>query len=156
MISAGSAYPLARVAPNAHPAAVLRLVFTRPAHLHVAEHALGVRHHGREAAVGRGHRRQAACAAVGVEGVLLRRAPVVVHVAHGGNGLVGVAPVLEVGITLAMRHGSRLPAMPCRNRLGDSSTSTSERRASKRSLWLVVKRGQSCAPGMMSASSANI
>jgi len=46
--------------------------------------------------------------------------------------------------------------MPCRNRLGDSSTSTIESRASKRSLWLVVKRGQASAPGMMSASSANI
>jgi hypothetical protein len=40
--------------------------------------------------------------------------------------------------------------------LGDSSTSTIDRRASKRSLWLVVKRGQASAPGMMSASSANI
>ncbi len=40
--------------------------------------------------------------------------------------------------------------------LGDSSTSTIASRASKRSLWLVVKRGQASAPGMMSASSANI
>ena len=46
--------------------------------------------------------------------------------------------------------------MPAKNRLGDSSTSTIDRRASKRSLWLVVKRGQASAPGMMSASSANI
>ena len=49
-----------------------------------------------------------------------------------------------------------MPARSLKNRLGDSSTSTIDRRASKRSLWLVVKRGQSCAPGMMSASSANI
>ena len=31
-----------------------------------------------------------------------------------------------------------------------------DRRASKRLLWFCVKRGQSWAPGMMSASSANI
>ena len=46
--------------------------------------------------------------------------------------------------------------MPAKKRLGDSSTSTIDSRASKRSLWLVVKRGQACAPGMISASSANI
>src|SRR5256885_6725364 len=35
----------------------------------------------------------------------------------------------------ATAMGRRLPAMPCRNRLGDSSTSTMDRRASKRLLW---------------------
>src|SRR6218665_1953332 len=46
--------------------------------------------------------------------------------------------------------------MACRKRVGDSVTCTSDRRDSKRWLWLAVKRGQCCAPGMMSASSANI
>ena len=46
--------------------------------------------------------------------------------------------------------------MPVKKTLGESSTSTSDRRASKRSLTLVVKRGHASAPGMMSASSANI
>jgi hypothetical protein len=41
--------------------------------------------------------------------------------------------------------GRRLPAMPAKNRLGESSTSTIDSRASKRSLRLVVKRGQACA-----------
>ena len=46
--------------------------------------------------------------------------------------------------------------MPAKNRLGESSTSTCDSRASKRSLRLMVKRGQASAPGMMSANSANI
>ena len=46
--------------------------------------------------------------------------------------------------------------MPASRMLGLSSTSTSDSRASKRSLRLVVKRGQCSAPGMMPASSANI
>ena len=100
-----SPHPLARIAPHAHPGAELALVATGPAHLHVAEHALGVRHQGGEAAVHRGHRRQAAGAAVGVEGVLPGSGSVVIDKAHGGDGLVGVAAVFEVGIALAMRHG---------------------------------------------------
>ena len=80
---------------------------------------------------------------LGLNGYCLGRAPVL-STAHGGDGLVGIAPVFEVGKTFAVRHGDRqaAAAMPAKNRLG--STSTSDRRASKRSLWLVVKRGQSC------------
>jgi len=52
--------------------------------------------------------------------------------------------------------GKRLPASPSKNKLGDFNTSTCEKRASKRSLRLVVNRGQASAPGMMVANSANI
>src|SRR5256885_9620440 len=63
--------------------AEFRLVAVGPAHLHVAEHALGVGHHGREAAIGRGHCRQAAGRSIGIERVLLGGLAVIVHIAHG-------------------------------------------------------------------------
>ena len=46
--------------------------------------------------------------------------------------------------------------MPLKKIDGDRQHLDQARRASKRSLRLVVKRGQASAPGMMSASSANI
>ena len=49
--------------------------------------------------------------------------------------------------------GWRLAAMPCRTRLGDSSCSTRDRRASARSLWVVVQRGETRA-GEPSVASA--
>ena len=50
----------------------------------------------------------------------------------------------------------RLPAMPLKNRLGLSSTSTNDSRASNRSLLLRVNLGHACAPGMMGLSAAII
>ena len=52
--------------------------------------------------------------------------------------------------------GMRLPAMPAKNKLGLSSTSTSDSRASNCWLALRVKCGQSAAPGMMALSAAII
>ena len=66
-------HPLARIAPQLHPRAELALVQVRPAHLNVAKHALGVRHHGGEAAVCGGDRGQATGAAVRVERIGLGR-----------------------------------------------------------------------------------
>ena len=65
-----------------------------------------MRHHGGEAAVGGRHCRQACGAAVGVEGIGLSSCAVVVHKAHGRDGLRRVTPVRKVGKTLAMRHSN--------------------------------------------------
>ena len=109
-----SAHPLAGVLPHAHPwaggADVATFAQVGPAHLHIAEHAFGVRHHGRETPIGRGHGREAPSAAVGVEGVLLGGLTVVVHKAHGRNGLGRIATVLEIGKALAVRHSDRQAA----------------------------------------------
>ena len=86
VIVGSSAQPLARVVPQLHPRAVGRHIPCRPAHLHIAEHALGVRHHRGEAAIGGGHCCQAARAAVGVVGIGFGGFAVVVGEAHGGDG----------------------------------------------------------------------
>ena len=62
-------------------------------------------HHGREAAIGRGHCRQAAGRSIGIERVLLGGLAVVVHIAHGGDGLVRIAAEAEVGKAFAVGHG---------------------------------------------------
>jgi hypothetical protein len=69
-----------------------------------------------------------------------------------------VAALREVGkpSPCATAIGSRLPAMPVKNRLGLSSTSTSDSRASNCWLRLRVKRGQACVPGISAASAAII
>ena len=69
-----------------------------------------MRHQRGEAAVGGGHRRQAAGAAVGVEGVGFGCRAVVIHEAHGADHAGGVAALAEVGVALAVRHGNRHPA----------------------------------------------
>ena len=69
-----------------------------------------MRHQRGEAAVGGGHRRQAAGAAVGVEGVGFGRRAVVIHEAHGGDGLGLVAARAEVGKAFAMRDRDGYPA----------------------------------------------
>ena len=99
-------HPTPGVAPQLHPGAESAALQRGPAHLDVAENALGVRHHGGKAAIGGGHCRQTARAAVGVEGVGFGGRTVVVGVAHGGQHLGGVAPMLEVGIAFAVRHGN--------------------------------------------------
>jgi hypothetical protein len=93
-------------------------VAAAPAHLHVAEHPLGVRHQHGEAAVGGGHRGQAAGAAVGVERVGLGGLAVVVDEAHRALHL-GASPRCEKSARpspCATAIGSRLPAMPVKNR----------------------------------------
>ena len=65
-----------------------------------------MRHHGREAPVGRGHRRQAAGAAVGVEGIDLGGLAVVIDIAHGLHHLIGVTACGKVGKTLAVRDNN--------------------------------------------------
>ena len=67
-----------------------------------------MRHHGGEAAIRRGYRRQTAGAAVRVERVGLGRNAVVVGEAHRGDGFVGVATVLEVGVALAVCNGCQM------------------------------------------------
>ena len=66
-------HPLSRIQPQLHPgaetAAVARLFRVGPAHLDVAEDALGMRHHGGKAAIGRCDGGEAARAAIGVERV---------------------------------------------------------------------------------------
>src|SRR6218665_2401100 len=94
-------HPPARIAPQAHPGAECAALARGPAHLDVAEHALGVRHQRGEAAVGRGHARQAAGAAVRVERVALGDRAVVVDEAQGRNRLRGIAALPEVGVALA-------------------------------------------------------
>ena len=80
--------PLPRIHPQLHPWAESGFVASQsrvaPAHLQVAEYALGVGHHGGEAPVSGGDCGKAACAAVGVERVLLGGLAVVVYIAHGG------------------------------------------------------------------------
>ena len=44
-----STHPLARVDPQLHPRAQAAHIAAGPAHLDIAEHSLGVRHHCREA-----------------------------------------------------------------------------------------------------------
>ena len=82
----------------------------RPAHLHVAEHALGVRHQRGEAAVGGRHRGQAAGAAVRIGRIGLGRPAVVVDEAHRRVHLRRVAALREVGEALAVRDRDRQAA----------------------------------------------
>ena len=69
-----------------------------------------MRHHGCKPPIGRGHGREASCTAVGVKGVLFGRLAVVVHKAHRTNGLRCIAPMLEVGKTLAVGDCNRQAA----------------------------------------------
>ena len=84
-------HPAPRIAKHAHPRTCRTRVARSPAHLHIAEHALGVRHQQREAAIGGGHRGEAIGAAVRVEGVGLGRGAFVV------DELGRAAPVPFIG-----------------------------------------------------------
>ena len=102
--------PDARVAEHAHPGAVgtgERI----PRQLHRAEDAFGVGHQDRHAAVRRRERGDAGGRAVGVRGVALGDAAVVVDEARGDQARAfqrlarGVR--FEFGAALAVRHGDR-------------------------------------------------
>ena len=87
----------------------------------VAEHALGVRHQRREAAVGGGHRGQAARAAVRVERIGLGRPRRGCRRSASRACTVAASPRCEKSAKpspCATAIGSRLPAMPAKNRLG--------------------------------------
>ena len=90
-----------------HPRAVRAGVGWGPAHLHLAEHPLGVGHHGGEAPVGSGHRRQATWAAIGVERVLLGARPRAVDKAHGLVHPRQIAAQCKVGIALTVGNRNR-------------------------------------------------
>jgi S1-C subfamily serine protease len=82
LASGESAHALAGIEEHLHPGAEVVRVSPAPAHLNVSKHALGVRHHGREATVGRGHGGEPLGAAIGVEGIHLGRMALMVHEAH--------------------------------------------------------------------------
>src|SRR5512134_2346682 len=100
-------YPPPRIPKHPHPRTVRFGGAARPAHLHVAEHALGVRHQHGEAAVGGGHGGEAVGAAVGVVRVGLGGLAAVVHEAHRAVHGLGVAALAEVGNAFAVRHRDR-------------------------------------------------
>src|SRR5690242_20482511 len=78
-------YPPAGVVEHPHPRRVLAGVVRGPGHLHVAEHALRVRHEDREAPVGGGEAGDALRRAARVVWIALGRLARVVHIAHAGE-----------------------------------------------------------------------
>ncbi len=104
-------HPLSRIAPHLHPRAVGVDIFVAPAHLYVAENALGMGHEGCEAAIFCGDCGKAIGAAVGVGGILLCGCALVVCEAHRGDDFAGIAPSavrrVEIGEAFAVGDGYR-------------------------------------------------
>src|SRR5690554_7336357 len=105
------AYPDPCIAEHAHPGAVFAPVVRVPGVLDCAEDAFRVRHHDGDAAVAGGQAGDAAGGAVGVGGVAVGHAAVVVDEAQGyaAAGFAGVdgGAVGKLGITFAVGDGDR-------------------------------------------------
>ena len=101
-----SVYPTSGIAPNPHPRAeicgFLKAAAGRPTELQLPENAFGVRHHGGESTVWRGHSSQTTCAAIGVEGVRIRGLTMVVDKTHRAQHLMRVSPVCEICIAFTV------------------------------------------------------
>ncbi len=154
-----SAHPDARVAEHPQPGALVLDPPRGPRHLDVAGDPLRVRHHRGEPAVGGRHGGEPVGRAVGVERIRHRR-----HARGGRRTAWPAAPPRRRRVRRSWRSPRRgrprsAPGCPPSRAMkieGDSSTSTSVRRASYCSERLRVKRGQASAPGMRSPSAANI